>query len=72
MADPGQISGRYNHIIEGAYDAFDHQMPVDEFITRFKNDDVPAEVSVVGLGDAFEDATSPPNSLVRWITEQTI
>ena len=55
MAGPGRIPGRYNLIIEGEYDAFDHQMPVDEFITRLENDDVPAELSVVGLGEAFED-----------------
>jgi len=55
MAGPGRIPGRYNLITEGAYDAFDHQMPVDEFITRLTNDDVPDEVSVVGLGDAFDD-----------------
>lgn len=55
MAGPGRIPGRYNLVIEGGYEAFDHQMPVAEFIDRLKSDDVPGEVSVVGLGDAFED-----------------
>lgn len=54
MAGPGRIPGRYNIVIEGAYDAFDHRMPVDEFVERLEDDDVPDEVSVVGLGAAFE------------------
>lgn len=53
MAGPGRIPGRYNIIVEGEYDVFDHQMPVEEFVKRLKDDDVPDEVSVVGLGDAF-------------------
>lgn len=55
MAGPGQIPGRYNLIIEGEYEVFDHQMPVKEFVQRLKDDDVPDEVSVVGLGKAFMD-----------------
>lgn len=55
MAGPGRIPGRYNLIIEGTYDTFDHRMPVEEFIQRLKNDDVPDKVSVVGLGEAFND-----------------
>ncbi len=55
MAGPGRIPGRYNLVVEGAYEPFDHRMPVEEFIQRLEDDDVPDEVSVVGLGDAFED-----------------
>ena len=55
MAGPGQIPGRYNLIIEGEYDAFDHQIPVQEFLQRLKDDDVPDKVSVVGLADAFRN-----------------
>lgn len=55
MAGPGQIPGRYNLIIKGEYEVFDHQMPVKEFVQHLKDDDVPDEVSVVGLGKAFTD-----------------
>lgn len=55
MAGPGQIPGRYNIIIKGEYDVFDHQMPVEEFVKRLEDDDVPDKVSVIGLGDAFKD-----------------
>ena len=55
MAGPGQIPGRYNLVIEGAYETFEHQIPVKEFIQRLKEDDVPDKVSVVGLADALAD-----------------
>lgn len=58
MAGPGQIPGRYNIIVKGEYEVFDHQMPVEEFVKRLKDDDVPDKVSVVGLGDTFEDGDS--------------
>lgn len=55
MAGPGQIPGRYNIVVEGMHDTFDHRIPVEEFIKRLRNDDVPDEVAVVGLEDAFAD-----------------
>jgi hypothetical protein len=55
MAAPGQIPGQYNLVIEGAYETFKHQIPVQEFLQRLTEDDVPEKVSVVGLADALSD-----------------
>ena len=55
MAGPGQIPGRYNLVIEGGYETFEHQIPVKEFLQQLKEDDVPQKVSVVGLADALSD-----------------
>ncbi|WP_408959420.1 hypothetical protein [Natrinema sp. 74] len=55
MAGPGQIPGRYNLVIEGAYETFEHQIPVEEFVQQLQEDDVPDSVSVVGLADALAD-----------------
>lgn len=55
MAGPGRIPGQYNIIVAGEHETFDHQMPIEEFLQRLKNDDVPDEVSVVGLEEAFDD-----------------
>ena len=56
MAGPGQIPGRYNLVVKGEYDTFDHQLPVEEFLTRLRENDVPESVCVVGLGKAFKDS----------------
>ncbi len=55
MAGPGQIPGRYNIIVAGNYETFDHQMPIDGFLQRLKYDDVPDGVSVVGLEKMLDD-----------------
>ena len=55
MAGPGQIPGRYNLVIEGVYETFEHQIPVEEFLQRLKEDDVPDSVSVVGLSEALAE-----------------
>lgn len=55
MVGPGRIPGRYNIIAKGEYDPFDHRLPVADFIQQLENDDIPDKVSVIGLGDAFEE-----------------
>jgi hypothetical protein len=55
MAGPGQIPGQYNIVVAGKYETFDHQMPVEEFLNRLKNDDVPGKVSVVGLENMLDN-----------------
>ena len=55
MAGPGRIPGQYNIVVAGEHKTFDHQMPIEEFLQRLKNDDVPDEVSVVGLEEVFDD-----------------
>jgi hypothetical protein len=55
MAGPGRIPGRYNLVVKGEYDTFDHQLPVEEFLTRLRENNIPESVCIVGLGRAFED-----------------
>jgi hypothetical protein len=55
MPDPGQLPGEYNIVVEDEYDLFDHRVPIKEFEEMLREDDVPDEVCVVGLGAVFED-----------------
>jgi hypothetical protein len=55
MPDPGQLPGEYNIVVEDEYDLFDHRVPVKEFEEMLREDDVPDEVCVVGLGAVFQD-----------------
>jgi len=71
MAGPGQIPGRYNIVIEGEYDTFDHQIPVEEFLECLEDDDVPDEVSVVGLGEALQDGDLA-DDLAREMEQQAV
>lgn len=55
MADSGQIPGRYNIIVIGEYDRFDRQVPIEEFLRRLTDDNLPDEVAVVGLEEKLDD-----------------
>jgi hypothetical protein len=55
MASPGRIPGRYNIVVSSEYDTFDHRVPIEDFLKQLKDDDVPDEVTVSGLEDAFEN-----------------
>lgn len=69
MAGPGRIPGQYNIVIEGEYETFDHQIPVDSFIQRLRDDAVPDQVTVVGLGEAFENGEQA-DELAREMDQQ--
>jgi hypothetical protein len=58
MPAPGQLPGVYNIVAEGEYDLFDHRVPVEEYAEMLREDEVPEELCVVGLGDLFEDGDS--------------
>ena len=55
MVEHGKLPGEYNIVIKGDYDLFDHQVPVEEFEEMLRENDVPDELCVVGIGDVFED-----------------
>lgn len=55
MADLGKLPGQYNLVIEGTYELYDHRMPIQEFSERLAAEDLPNEVSVVGLEDELDD-----------------
>jgi len=58
MAREGAIPGRYNIVVSDEYETFDRQVPVEEFIEMLRDDEVPDELCVVGLVDAYEDGTT--------------
>lgn len=55
MVEHGKLPGEYNIVVKGEYDLFDHQVPVEEFEEMLRENDVPDELCVVGIGDVFED-----------------
>lgn len=55
MSEAGRLPGVYNIIVKGDYETVNYQIPVEEFLSRLEDDDVPEEVTVVGLEDAYED-----------------
>jgi hypothetical protein len=54
MPAAGKLPGRYNIVVADEYDLFDHRVPLNEFEEMLRENEVPDEVCVVGLADAFE------------------
>lgn len=55
MVQEGAIPGLYNIVEKGKYEEVEFRMPVPAFLDRLEEGDVPEEVAVIGLGDAFRD-----------------
>ena len=54
MVEPGRLAGVYNLVVADEYDLFDHRVPVEAFASMLEGGEVPDEVCVVGLADAYE------------------
>jgi hypothetical protein len=54
MVESGRLAGVYNLVVADAYDLFDHRVPVEAFASMLEDGEVPDEVCVVGLADAYE------------------
>ena len=54
MVEPGRLAGVYNLVVTDEYDLFDHRVPVGTFASMLEDGEVPEEVCVVGLSDAYE------------------
>jgi hypothetical protein len=66
MVEHGKLPGEYNIVVDDEYDLFDHRVPIAEFEEMLRENDVPDQVCVVGLGDLFkdEDAVSELSKLI--------
>lgn len=53
-AEEGAIPGRYNLVEEDKYEKTDRQVPIEDFIDSLEENQVPDEVTVNGLEEAFE------------------
>ncbi|WP_153952804.1 hypothetical protein [Halosegnis longus] len=55
MPTDGQLRGVYNIVEHGTYDTFPTQLPIEAFEELLAEGDVPNQVTVVNLGEAFTD-----------------
>jgi len=53
MSEIDAVAGMYNIVDRGRMETADYQVPIEEFIARLENHDLPQEICVVGLGDVL-------------------
>lgn len=64
MSDIDAVAGMYNIVDRRRRETADYQVPVEEFIAKLENHDLPQEICVVGLDDVLSDDGDLRESLV--------
>lgn len=55
MSDTDAVAGMYNVIVDGERESADHRVPVEEFLSKLADRDLPDEICVVGLEAVLAD-----------------
>ncbi len=64
MSDIDAVAGMYNIIVSGERESADYRVPVDEFLSKLENRDLPEAICVVGLEDVLTDEDDIRDRLV--------
>lgn len=64
MSDIDAVAGMYNIVDQRRRETADYQVPIEEFITKLENHDLPQDICVVGLNDVLSEDTELRESLV--------
>ncbi len=70
MSDIDAVAGMYNIIVSGERESADYRVPVDEFLSKFENRDLPDEICVVGLEDVLADEDGIRDRLVSTMRKE--
>ncbi|MFC7143146.1 hypothetical protein ACFQMA_25470 [Halosimplex aquaticum] len=70
MSDIDAVAGMYNIIVSGERESADYRVPVDEFLSKLENRDLPDEICVVGLEDVLTDEDDIRDRLVSTMRKE--
>lgn len=55
MSETDAVAGMYNVVVSDERESADHRVPVEEFLAKLEDRDLPDEICVVGLEEVFDD-----------------
>jgi hypothetical protein len=70
MSDIDAVAGMYNIVDRKRRETADYQVPVEEFVSKLDNRDLPDEICVVGLEDLLEEDTDLRQSLITTMRQE--
>ena len=70
MSDIDAVAGMYNIIVSGERESADYRVPVDEFLSKLENRDLPEAICVVGLEDVLTDEDDIRDRLVSTMRKE--
>lgn len=70
MSDIDAVAGMYNIIVGGERKSADYRVPVEEFITKLENRDLPEEICVVGIEEVLTEDEDIRDRLVSTMRQE--
>jgi len=70
MSDIDAVAGMYNIIVSGEREPAEYRVPVEEFVTKLENRDLPNEICVAGLEDVLTENEELRNRLVSTMRQE--
>jgi hypothetical protein len=70
MSDIDAVEGMYNIIVNDEWESADHQVPVEEFLTKLKDRDIPDEICVVGLEEVLQKQDGIQDDLISTMRQE--
>lgn len=64
MSDIDAVAGMYNIIVSGERESAEYRVPVEEFMTKLGNQDLPDEICVAGLEEVLTEDDDLRDQLV--------
>lgn len=64
MSDTDAVAGMYNIVVSDDRECADHRVPIDEFLTKLDDSDLPDELCVVGIEAVLTEDDSLRDELV--------
>ena len=70
MSKIDAIAGMYNIIVMGERETADYRVPVEEFVTKVENRNLPDEICVVGIETVLTENETLRNQLVSTMRQE--
>lgn len=70
MSDIDAVAGMYNIIVSSKRESADYRVPVEEFVMKLENRDLPDEICVAGLGEALTENVELRDRLVSTMRQE--
>ncbi len=70
MSDIDAVAGMYNIIVSSERESAEYRVPVEEFVMKLENRDLPNEICVAGLEDVLTDNEELRNRLVSMMRQE--
>lgn len=70
MSDIDAVAGMYNIIVSGERESAEYRVPVEEFVTKLKNRNLPDEICVAGLEEVLTEDEDLRDQLVSAMRQE--